>query len=241
MPRKRRLRLPPQPPLLPSPPARAPAPRGRRQPPCGPRAYAALPAPRPWEKSKKTALNRRREWDPTDAETHALYGPPASSRLHARTCVITQGRRSLTLPVPAARRAPWERVGDVAARLGIPGAREGPGGVHGVGWLLRVLSCARAGRPGRVRGRVPCGVPSPHPAAPRGKGTTVVFPAVNNYRPLPCVKQKRTSGLRWRDQTRRQAASGLRGGGETVLPGPSPAASSRPAARSQTLLVTWVV
>lgn len=69
---------------------------------------------------------------------------------------------------------------------------------------------------------------------------------------LPCPKgllssavrawsKSKTRDLRWRDQTWRPAASGLRGGRETVLPGPSPAAGPPPAARSPMLLVKWMV
>lgn len=97
----------PHPPRSPPPPLphplRCPGPYGDAD--SRPAAPAPPPAPRPWEKSKKAAQNRRRERDQTDAETHVLYGPPASSRLRARTCVITHRRRRATLLFPMARLA----------------------------------------------------------------------------------------------------------------------------------------
>lgn len=164
----------------PTAPAPAPAPRGRRQPPRSPCASAAALAPRPREKSKRTALNRRRERDPTDAETHALYGP-LRPHVSARALRHHAGASLADAACARGRRAPWEPVGDVAARLGLPG----------VGWLLRVLTGAQAGRPRVQQGSVWSTLASSR--SPEGKGGSIVFPAGNNCRPLPCVKRKRTS------------------------------------------------
>jgi hypothetical protein len=95
-----RLCLPPAPPL-PS--------EGRRPPPSRP---AQPPAPEQQEK-RKNMRNRSYDAsrDQTDAETHALYDPPASSRLRTY-CVITHDADSRKLQFPR----PLETAGAASRR-----------------------------------------------------------------------------------------------------------------------------
>lgn len=116
-------------------PGPRPGPARPRQVPPG--APPPLPARR--RRPRRTGQHRRREGPQTDAETHALYGPPASPRLGA--CVRHHARAPDTerskSPGPAGRGG-----GDVAGAAGLAGR-----GLEGdVKWAGRAPSAHAQGR-----------------------------------------------------------------------------------------------
>lgn len=190
---------------------------GRRCPP----PPAPRSRPRSHERTRETALNNRQQKCQTDAETHALYGPPASPRLRDRV------RHHAGPPAPGRSRAPRPegRGENVIDRCAARAAGAGRGRTVLPRGRRRMLSCARARAPvsvGRTFGprakavvsRKLFGYIRERTAAERGakgrylrrflqgpSGTrTIIFlPAISNW---PPTTRKASKSLAFEGQTR---------------------------------------